>query len=520
MKVLVTGGTGVIGQAAVKELLRCGHSVRVLSRSADEVTSQWPEGVEAWPAAITDQAALRGSPEGCDLVLHVAGIIDESPPENTYETVNVDGTRSIVREAERCKVGRFIYISSLGADTGTSPYHRSKRRAEEVVRGFAGGWIIMRPGNVFGPGDEVLSLLLTMVRTLPVVPVIGDGDQQFQPIWVEDLAAAIGEAVRRTDLHGQTLEIAGEERTSLNDVLNRVTEITGRQPARLPIPGFLANAGVAMAGMLGVKLPLTESQVTMLTEGNWIRTPGTNALTGVFHLKPTPLDSALRKLADSQPEQTPDKGVGVFKRKRYWIDIAGSVLTAEELFARFRARFAELVPATMDLRAEPDTPTVLEKGSTITMKLPVRGNVQVRVEELTETEAVLVTLAGHPLAGAVRFLSEQIADVLRFQVQLYDRPANLADWLMMRTVGEAVQASSWETMLQTLLVESGASAGTPIQHEEEDLDADKAERVESWLRDLILARKREQNSAAAENRPMKTKRARAESAHGEDATVQ
>src|SRR5437868_14802616 len=372
MKVLVTGGTGVIGQAAVTELLRGGHSVRVLSRSAKEVVDQWPEGVEAWPAAITEQTDLRGCAEGCDLVLHVAGIIDESPPDNTYETVNVDGTRLIFREAERCKVGRFLYISSLGADTGTSPYHRSKRRAEEVVRGFAGGWIILRPGNVYGPGDEVISLLMTMVRTLPVVPVIGDGDQQFQPIWVEDLAAAIGEAVGRTDLHGQVLEIAGEERTSLNDLLNRIAEITGRQPARMPIPTFLATAGVSVAGMFGVKLPLTESQVTMLTEGNWIRTPGTNALTGTFHIKPTPLDSGLRKLADAMPEQTPDKGVGAFKRKRYWIDIAGSLLTAEELFSRFRARFAEIVPLTMDLRAEPDTPTILEKGSTITMKLPVR----------------------------------------------------------------------------------------------------------------------------------------------------
>ncbi len=521
MKVLVTGGTGVVGQAAVTELLREGHTVRVLSRSADEVCRQWPEGVEAWPAAITDQTELRGCAEGCDLVLHVAGIIEESPPENTYEAVNVEGTRTIVREAERCKVGRFIYISSLGADAGTSPYHRSKRRAEEIVRGFAGGWIILRPGNVYGPGDDVISLVLTMVRTLPVLPVVGGGDHEFQPIWVEDLAAAIGEAVRRTDLHGRVLELAGEERTSLNAILDRLAEITGRSPARVPIPTFLASAGVNMAAMLGVKVPLTESQVTMLSEGNWIRTPGSNALTGVFHIVPTPVDSGLRKLADSLPEQTPDKGVGAFKRRRYWIDITGSPLTAEELFARFRERFSEIVPMTMDLGAEPDTPKVLEKGSTITMALPVRGNIQVRVEELTEREAVLVTVVGHPLAGAVRFLSEQVGDAIRFQVQLYDRPANLADWLMMRTIGETVQAQSWETMLQSLIVESAGTCASGIQHEEELLDEDKTERVEDWLRDLILARKRDHFAAATETMGSKTagKRRRAESTFGEDAVI-
>ena len=176
---------------------------------------------------------------------------------------------------------------------------------------------------------------------------------------------------------------------------------------------------------------------------------------------------------------------------------------------------------TMDLGAEPDTPKILEKGSTITMALPVRGHVQIRVERLTETEAVLVTLSGHPLAGAVRFLSEQIADRLRFQVQLYDRPANLVDWFLMRTVGEGMQASSWETMLQTLVAESGGTCPSGIRHEEEILDQEKAERVEAWLADLVLARKREHLSSTAQPKQARSpgQRRRTESALGEDATI-
>jgi NADH dehydrogenase len=492
MKVLVTGGTGVVGRATVSELLKHGHAIRLLSRKIEDDATEWPEGVETWPASITDQSGLRGCAEGCDIVVHVAGIMEESPPERTYESVNVEGTRSIVREAERCKVGRFIYVSSLGAEAGTSPYHRSKRSAEGIVRGFAGGWIILRPGNVYGPGDDVISLLLTMVRSLPVVPVIGSGDDQFQPIWVEDLAAALSEAVRRTDLHGRVLELAGEERTSLNEIMDKLSEITARNPARVPIPPFLASAGITMASLLGVKLPVTESQLTMLCEGNFIRTPGANALTGVFHIKPTSLDSGLRKLADAMPEQTPDKGVGLLKRKRYWIDIAGSTLTSEELFDRFRVRFAELSPFAMDLHAEPGSPTVLERETTITMALPLRGHVQVRVEQLTPNEATLVTLAGHPLAGAIRFLSEQRADLIRFEIQIYDRPANLADWLVMRTVGEGIQARSWESLLESMFVESGGTGLIPVMHEEEILDEVQAERVEKWVKELVMERKRAQ----------------------------
>jgi uncharacterized protein YbjT (DUF2867 family) len=494
MKVLVTGGTGVVGHAAVMELLKRGHTVRLLSRNAEEDARQWLEGVEIWPASITDHSELRGSAEGCGLVLHVAGIVDESPPQLTYESVNVEGTRAIVLEAERCKVGRLVFVSSLGAETGDSPYHRSKRRAEKIVRGFTGGWIILRPGNVYGPGDEVVSRILTMVRTLPVIPVLGAGDDKFQPIWVEDVALALAECVRRTDLHGQVLEIAGEDRTSLNDLLDRLSEITGRNPARVPIPSFIASAGVTLASLFGAKLPLNESQLIMLSEGNVIATPGANALIGVFHIKPTPLDSGLRKLADVQPEQTPDEGVGSLERKRFWVDIAGSRLAPEELFARFRARFGELSPFAMNLHAEPGTPTMLSKGNTLTMSLPVRGNVQVRVEELTPNSATLVTLFGHPLCGAIRFLAEQRGDLLRFEVQVYDRPANLADWLVMRTVGEGVQARSWESMVVGMVEESGGAAVSPVQQHEEYLDEAQAERVEAWVREIIVERKRAQQA--------------------------
>ena len=495
MRVLVTGGTGVVGRAAVTELLKHGHTIRLVSRNAEDDARQWVEGVESWPASLTDQGALRGCAEGCDLVLHIAGIVEEAP-DLTFEAVNVEGTRTIVREAERCKVGRFVYLSSLGAEAGESPYHRSKRRAEEVVRGFAGGWIVLRPGNVYGPGDDVVSQLLAMVRTFPVVPVLGTGEERFQPIWVEDLAVAISECVRRTDLHGRVLEVAGEEKTSLNDIVEKLSDITDRHPPRVPIPSFVASAGVAIAGLLGARLPVNESQLIMLSEGNVIATPGANALTGVFHIKPTSLDSGLRKLADGQMEQTPDQGVGSLERKRFWVDIAGSPLEPEELFERFRKRFGELAPESMDLKAEPGTPTTLAKGTTLTMALPVRGNVQVRVEQITPSSAVLVTLAGHPLCGAIRFLAEQRGDLVRFEVQVYDRPANLADWLVMRTVGEGAQATTWESMVLAMVEESGGARVSPVQSESDYLNEAQAERVEKWVKELIVERKRAQHGTS------------------------
>lgn len=494
--VLVTGGTGVVGEAAVTELAGRGHSVRLLSRNAREDAAQWESAVEPWPASVSEPDKVRGSADGMDVVLHVAGIVAESPPEVTFESVNVEGTRNIIREAERAGVGRFIYVSSLGADTGESEYHKSKLAAEELVRAFHGGWIILRPGNVYGPGDEVVSMILKMVRTLPAIPMIDGGDDRFQPIWVGDLARAIADCVERTDLHGRVLELAGAEETSTNEIVDRLAAITHRDPVRVPVPGFLASAATAVADMLGAPLPVNESQLTMLREGNVIATPGGNALSAVFKIEPTGLEEGLKKLADSQPEQLPDEGIGTLTRKRIWADISGSRLTPEELFERFRRDFNEATPGIVDAETEPGTRCDLEKGVTLTMSLPVRGNIQVRVQEVTPVKATLVTLEGHPLAGAVRFLSEPRGDKVRFEVQVYDRPASLPDWFAMKTVGNALQQRTWESLVERMVEESGGGAARGVEHTEEGLDVTQAELIEDWIRDLVMERKKKSNHSS------------------------
>src|SRR5699024_4353138 len=107
---------------------------------------------------------------------------------------NIEGTRLLLAAAEAAGAPFFVFISSLGADEGESDYHRSKRAAESLVRAYRGRWLILRPGNVYGPGDETISMLLKMLRTLPAVPVIDDGEQPFQPVWFADLGEAIAHA--------------------------------------------------------------------------------------------------------------------------------------------------------------------------------------------------------------------------------------------------------------------------------------------------------------------------------------
>jgi nucleoside-diphosphate-sugar epimerase len=460
MKVLVTGGTGVVGTAAVRALLAAGHSVRLFSRHAAADSARWQGEVETHEGSISSAEEISGAAEACEAILHIAGIAAENPPDATFERINVDGTRNLVLEAQRAGVKRFLYVSSLGADRGRSAYHASKLAAEDLVRTFPDEWLICRPGNVYGPGDEVISFLLQIVRSAPAAPVIEGGDQPFQPLYAEDLGAALAIALERHDLNHQVLLLAGPETTTTHDLLDRLARLTGKNPVRIPVPAAMASLASQAASLLGLEVPLDDNKIDMLLEHNVIPPGEVNALTAVLGVTPTPLDVGLARLASSQPEQLPKEGIGPLTMRHYIAPLRTVRLPPEGLFAEFRRRFFEIVPeSTMGPAGEPIDVPRLEKGATLTLSLPMRGHVQVRVAEITDTALTLVTVAGHPLAGSVvfRFLGTPGQD-LRFEVETCDRPASLPDFLAMLPLGNLLKDWNWTTVAQR----AAELAGEPV----------------------------------------------------------
>jgi NADH dehydrogenase len=236
----------------------------------------------------------------------------------------------------------------------------------------------------------------------------------------------------------------------------------------------------------------------MLHEGNAIPPGGVNALDTVLKVAPTPLDEGLRRLADAQPEQLPNSGIGTLKRKRFWADIHACPHAPEQLFALFRTHFNELTPVFVEAAPEPGTTDLIDEGETLTLSLPMRGHVQVRVAELDRTHATLLTLEGHPLAGAVRFRCDRAGGAVRFQVEVYDRPANVIDLVAMRTLGDRLQNHTWEQVVEGMVERSGGSAPAGIQESSESLSEDEAREIERWLAEVTLRRKREENAERIE----------------------
>lgn len=148
----------------------------------------------------------------------------------------------------------------------------------------------------------------------------------------------------------------------------------------------------------------------------------------------------------------------------------------------------------MEVGAESASREQIADGETLTLSLPMRGHVQVRVTGLEARRVVLLTLAGHPLVGAVRFLCEQRGDVVRFEVELYERAASVIDLIAMRTLGDRLQNHTWSRVVENMIARSGGNATAGVESDSNTLNAEEAARIAEWHEELVLQRKREENA--------------------------
>jgi len=271
--VLIAGGTGFVGAGIVRELARRGKQVAVLTRDARRAQGRFPGlDVECREGDVRDSASLRPAVQGADVVIGCVQF-PNSPIENkrrgyTFEEIDAAGTERLVAAAKDGGVKRFVYLSGAGA-APDARYHwfRAKWRAETAVRGSGIPYVIFRPSWVFGPEDAALNRFLRMARFLPFVPIIGDGNKQMlQPVFIDDVARAVAEAVDSPAAENQVFEIGGPEVLSMNQIVRTALEVMGRRRLLAPLPKRLMKLAATFLRLLPGP-PLTPDAVEFITMG-------------------------------------------------------------------------------------------------------------------------------------------------------------------------------------------------------------------------------------------------------------
>jgi uncharacterized protein YbjT (DUF2867 family) len=251
MRVLLTGATGLLGGALLDLLLARGHEVRCLVREGSPRASRLDQArVERGDAG--DAGALARALSGIDALLHVAGI-EHSP--------------AVLEAARRAGVPRLVVVGSTSAHSTYSFRSGPKLRMEELVRASGLQYTIVRPSMIYGSElDKNMHKLLRFLDRSPVFPIFGSGENLWQPVYYQDCARGVYEALVRPGAVGQSYDLPGAEPLTYLGMVRTAAGALGRKPRVVRVPLEPARRVLAAAEALRLPLPVKSEQVLRLRE--------------------------------------------------------------------------------------------------------------------------------------------------------------------------------------------------------------------------------------------------------------
>jgi uncharacterized protein YbjT (DUF2867 family) len=253
MRILLTGATGLLGGELLELLLARGHKTHCLLRPDSPHASRLAgKRVKILRGDAAREEDLYRALGDTDALLHVAGI-EYSPP--------------VVRAAQRAGVGRILIVGSTSVHSAYAFRSSPKLRMEELVRASGLAWTIVRPSMIYGSErDRNVHRLLRFLDRSPVFPVFGPGTNLWQPVYHEDCARGVFEALERPSSVGRTYDLPGAEPLSYLDLVKTSAEALGRRPRIVKLPLEPIRRALVAAERLRLPLPIDSGQVTRLRE--------------------------------------------------------------------------------------------------------------------------------------------------------------------------------------------------------------------------------------------------------------
>ena len=243
----------MLGGELLKLLPAEGYETRCLIR-ADSPNAARLDGerVEIFRGDAEDEEDLYRALQGTDALLHAAGI-EYAPP--------------VVEAARRAGVERILVVGSTSAHSAYAFRAGPKLRMEELVRGSGLAWTIVRPSMIYGSErDRNVHRLLRFLDRSPVFPIFGPGTNLWQPVYHEDCARGVLEALKRRVSVHRTYDLPGAEPLMYLDMVKTAAAALGRSPRIVRLPIEPVRRALVAAERLRLPIPIDSGQVTRLRE--------------------------------------------------------------------------------------------------------------------------------------------------------------------------------------------------------------------------------------------------------------
>lgn len=269
MVVLVTGATGFIGRRVVKELLEHNYAVRCLVHTPGSERVFSDRSVEIYYGDMTNQNSIDSACQGVELVIN---LVSKMRPSRVWDllSVNAVGVANLVSAVENAdSIKHLVHVSVLGAnDNPKERYLYSRWKGEQELKKTKIPYTIIRPSVITGELDSFSNILGSLVRSLPVVPVLGRGRNRVQPISVGDFAYCVVASLSRNDLESKTVELGGAQHLSVNEIIDSICTVIGRRRTKLHLPLWFSGVFCALMNIFMAKPIVNRELARMLTQRN------------------------------------------------------------------------------------------------------------------------------------------------------------------------------------------------------------------------------------------------------------
>lgn len=251
--ILVLGGTGFVGRSVCEKLVErsggAGGSIVVPTRHIAHARDlQMLPTLQPVQADVHDDAQLAQMVAGRDAVINLVAVLQGD--ERRFRHVHVDLPSRLARACQAAGVKRLAHVSALGVGVNApSHYLRSKAAGEAALAAAGLELTVLRPSVIFGAHDKLLNMFAALQGLAPFVPLAG-ADSRYQPVWVDDVAAAIVRCLDDPATIGKTYECTGPDVYTLRELVQAAGRWAGHERPVFGLPGGLAQLQARVMEML------------------------------------------------------------------------------------------------------------------------------------------------------------------------------------------------------------------------------------------------------------------------------
>jgi len=291
----VFGAGGFIGKHLMRQLTKLDYRIKVATRNPYLKGYLKPLGnpgqIELFKVNIFNSNDIRNFLQNCDFVINLVGILFEKRKQK-FSFVHSHFPEMLAKFCNELNIKRLVHVSALGVnEEHESKYMQSKINGEKNIISNFNSSVILRPSVIFGPEDKFFNTFATLAQFSPVLPLIGGGKTNFEPIYVGDVAKAIVKSIELNNTKTEIFELGGKK-YSFEELMKILLKEIKKKRFLISIPFSVAKFQSYFLQIMPSPL-LTPDQVEMLKYDNIVT--GKYPTLKNLGISPTTIESILPK---------------------------------------------------------------------------------------------------------------------------------------------------------------------------------------------------------------------------------